>query len=61
VVSEAGANAFRRIVPNAEYVEVQKAGHMIAGDRNDAFTSAILSFLSRKICEACLSRVPIHP
>jgi pimeloyl-ACP methyl ester carboxylesterase len=49
VVSEAGANAFRRVVPSAEYVDVQEAGHMVAGDRNDAFTSAILSFLSRKL------------
>jgi pimeloyl-ACP methyl ester carboxylesterase len=49
VVSEAGAQAFRRVVPSAEYVDVQEAGHMIAGDRNDMFTSAVISFLIRKL------------
>ena len=41
LVSEESVNAFRRIVPDAEYVDVQQAGHMVAGDRNDAFTSAV--------------------
>lgn len=49
VVSESGANAFRRLVPDAEYIDVQEAAHMVAGDRNDAFTASILSFLSRKL------------
>lgn len=49
IVSEAGAKAFRRIVPGAEYIDVHEAGHMIAGDRNDAFTSAVLSFLKRNL------------
>jgi hypothetical protein len=33
-------------VPHAEYVDLA-AGHMVAGDRNDAFTGAVLDFLSR--------------
>lgn len=49
VLSEAGAQAFRRAVPSAEYVDVREAGHMIAGDRNDVFTSAVTSFLIRKL------------
>ncbi|MGV8074991.1 MAG: alpha/beta fold hydrolase [Syntrophobacteraceae bacterium] len=49
VLSEAGAQAFRRAVPSAEYVDVREAGHMIAGDRNDVFTSAVISFLIRKL------------
>ena len=49
IVSEAGASAFRRLVPHAEYIDVQEASHMVAGDRNDAFTSAVLSFLTRKL------------
>lgn len=49
VVSKAGAQAFLRTVPSAEYVDVKEAGHMIAGDRNDAFTSAVISFLSKKL------------
>lgn len=47
VVSEDGARAFLRAVPSAEYVDVQDAGHMIAGDRNDVFSSAVISFLMR--------------
>jgi pimeloyl-ACP methyl ester carboxylesterase len=49
VVSEAGADAFRRLMPDAEYIDVQEASHMVAGDRNDAFTSSVLSFLTRKL------------
>ena len=49
IVSEEGAKAFRRIVPGAEYIDVQEAAHMVAGDRNDVFTEAILSFLRRKL------------
>ncbi|MEN6374572.1 MAG: alpha/beta hydrolase [Smithella sp.] len=49
VVSKAGADAFRRLVPSAEYIDVQEASHMVAGDRNDVFTEAILSFLCRKL------------
>ncbi|MEN6331781.1 MAG: alpha/beta hydrolase [Smithella sp.] len=49
IVSEEGAKAFRQIVPGAEYIDVQEAAHMIAGDRNDVFTEAILSFLHRKL------------
>jgi pimeloyl-ACP methyl ester carboxylesterase len=47
IVSEEGAKAFRRIVPGAEYIDINEAGHMIAGDRNDIFTSAVLSFLKK--------------
>lgn len=49
IVSEEGAKAFRQIVPGAEYIDVQEAAHMVAGDRNDVFTEAILSFLCRKL------------
>lgn len=49
IVSEEGAKAFRQIVPGAEYIDVQEAAHMVAGDRNDVFTEAILSFLRRKL------------
>jgi len=49
IVSEEGAKAFRRIVPGAEYIDIQEAAHMVAGDRNDVFTEAILSFLRRKL------------
>jgi pimeloyl-ACP methyl ester carboxylesterase len=34
-------------VSHAEYVDVAGAGHMVAGDRNDAFTAAVIEFLRR--------------
>jgi hypothetical protein len=33
---------------DAEYVDVADARHMVAGDRNDVFASAILSFLAKR-------------
>lgn len=47
VISEAGARDFLRLVPHASYVDVAEAGHMVAGDRNDAFIAAIEAFLTR--------------
>ncbi len=38
---------FLELVPHAEYVDVAGARHMVAGDRNDAFSDAILQFLGR--------------
>ena len=46
VLSEAGVRAFLELVPHARYVDVSSAGHMVAGDRNDAFTRAVVDFLS---------------
>lgn len=48
VVTEEGAREFLSIVPHAEYVDLEAAGHMVAGDRNDAFTSSVLGFLSSR-------------
>ncbi|MFT5203610.1 MAG: pimeloyl-ACP methyl ester carboxylesterase [Candidatus Aldehydirespiratoraceae bacterium] len=45
VVSPEGAEAFAADVPNATFVDVSEAGHMVAGDRNDAFTGAVTGFL----------------
>lgn len=36
---------FRAAAPSAAYTDIADAGHMVAGDRNDAFTSAIVAFL----------------
>ncbi len=47
LLSEAGARDFLALVPHAEYVDVAGAGHMVAGDRNDAFTNAVADFLTR--------------
>ena len=45
VVSEAGANEFTEAVPHAKFADVSGAGHMVAGDRNDAFSEAVIDFL----------------
>jgi len=45
VVSERGVDEFTRVVPHAKYADVSGAGHMVAGDRNDAFSDAVLDFL----------------
>lgn len=48
VVSEATAQEFLGLVPHAEYVDVGGAHHMVAGDRNDAFTAPVIEFLRRR-------------
>jgi pimeloyl-ACP methyl ester carboxylesterase len=45
LLSEQGAREFLDIVPHARYADVGGAGHMVAGDRNDAFNDAVVSFL----------------
>lgn len=45
VISEASAREFLEHVPHARYADVAQAGHMIAGDQNDLFTTAVVDFL----------------
>ena len=47
VVGEDHVKDFLTLVPHAEYVDVAGARHMVAGDRNDHFSTAILDFLAR--------------
>ena len=47
LLSEEGAKELLELVPHARYVDVADAGHMVAGDRNDLFTAAVLDFLDR--------------
>ncbi|ORX07348.1 alpha/beta fold hydrolase [Mycolicibacillus trivialis] len=47
LVSEQRADAFRARFPQVEFVDVQGAGHMVAGDRNDVFAEAVTGFLAR--------------
>ncbi len=51
VTSEA-AEEFLSLAPAVEYVDVAEARHMVAGDRNDAFANAILSFMRRHFLAA---------
>lgn len=48
VVSEEAAREFLALVPHAEYVDVGDAHHMVAGDRNDAFSAPVIDFLRRR-------------
>jgi len=45
-VSEETAQEFLAIRPEARFVDVSDAGHMVAGDRNDLFTDAVAAFLA---------------
>lgn len=45
VVSDAGLADMLKLVPHAERVDVQAAGHMVAGDDNDVFAAALEAFV----------------
>ena len=47
LVTAEKAAAFCARFPTVEFVDVSGAGHMVSGDRNDAFTSAVVDFLGR--------------
>jgi len=47
VVSTEGVKDFLEKVPHAEFVELSDAGHTAAGDDNDAFSEAVVQFVSR--------------
>ena len=47
VVSPEGVEDFLAKVPRAEFVELSDAGHTAAGDDNDAFSEAVVSFVTR--------------
>jgi pimeloyl-ACP methyl ester carboxylesterase len=47
VVSPEGVVDFLAKVPAAEFVELADAGHTAAGDDNDAFSAAVVAFVSR--------------
>jgi pimeloyl-ACP methyl ester carboxylesterase len=47
VVSPEGVKDFLTKVPHAEFVELSDAGHTAAGDDNDAFSAAVVQFVSR--------------
>jgi pimeloyl-ACP methyl ester carboxylesterase len=45
ILSEEGARTFLAQVPHAKFADISDAGHMVAGDRNDLFSAAVLGFL----------------
>ncbi len=46
LVHEEHVREFLQLVPHASYADVAGARHMVAGDRNDQFSEAILTFLN---------------
>ena len=49
VLSAEGARQTLELIPHARLVDVGGAGHMVAGDRNDAFNDAVIEFLQREL------------
>ncbi|MBL4787209.1 MAG: alpha/beta hydrolase [Cohaesibacteraceae bacterium] len=47
LVSEEHAREFLDLVPHATLKDIHEAGHMVAGDRNDVFSDAVLDFITR--------------
>jgi pimeloyl-ACP methyl ester carboxylesterase len=47
VVSDQGIARFRQLLPHLEVIDINAAGHMVVGDRNDAFNAGVLGFLDR--------------
>jgi non-heme chloroperoxidase len=47
VLSDEGVRELQETIPHAEAAVVDRAGHQVAGDRNDAFLVAITPFLAR--------------
>ena len=51
VVSPEGVKDFLELLPTAQFIDVADAGHMVAGDKNDIFTDAVMEFLGRSFTE----------
>jgi pimeloyl-ACP methyl ester carboxylesterase len=49
LLSKEGAKTFLEQVPHARFADVSGAGHMVAGDRNDIFTRAVIDFLEQEV------------
>lgn len=47
LVSKEAVSHLRQIAPHADYTDIADATHMVVGDANDAFSAAIVDFLSR--------------
>jgi pimeloyl-ACP methyl ester carboxylesterase len=49
VVTEEGVQDFLRKIPHAKLADVKDAAHMVAGDQNDVFSSAVIGFLENDV------------
>jgi pimeloyl-ACP methyl ester carboxylesterase len=48
VVTDKGVADLKRRIPALEVFDVPNAGHMVAGDKNDAFNQGLFDFLERQ-------------
>jgi pimeloyl-ACP methyl ester carboxylesterase len=49
VVTEEGVQDFLAKIPGSKLADVSDASHMVAGDQNDAFSSAVIRFLEEDV------------
>ena len=49
VVTQDEVDDFLETIKHAEFIEIDRAAHMIAGDRNDIFANAVISFLQKTL------------
>ena len=49
IVTDESVRDFLELVPTAEYTVIKDTHHMVAGDRNTAFSSAVIEFMQRRI------------
>ncbi|MFT3754428.1 MAG: alpha/beta hydrolase [Pseudoxanthomonas sp.] len=49
LVTEESVAEFRQHLHGLEVFDVKEAGHMVAGDKNDAFNSGVIGFLKRHL------------
>ena len=47
IVDDDGVEDLYRRIPKLEVADIRGAGHMVAGDKNDEFNSAVIDFLQR--------------
>jgi pimeloyl-ACP methyl ester carboxylesterase len=47
IVSGESVRDLKSLIPHAEIIEVAGAGHMVAGDKNDAFNESVIEFVNR--------------
>jgi pimeloyl-ACP methyl ester carboxylesterase len=45
IVGQDGVDEFKRLLPQLQVADVAGAGHMVAGDKNDAFNHSVVEFL----------------
>lgn len=49
LLDDASVKDFLELVPTAEYAVIKGAHHMVAGDSNTAFSSAVVDFMERRV------------